>query len=134
MPINVLFLNFFPIHHFLDSCSPFSLCKVCGDRASGRHYGVLTCDGCRGFFKRSVRRNIEYACKFQGKCIVDLKRRNQCQFCRYQRCLIVGMNRHCEFIWIFYFGLWLLLASIGIIFKLIATIVVSITMIFEILR
>ncbi|XP_065051604.1 nuclear receptor subfamily 2 group F member 6-like isoform X2 [Rhopilema esculentum] len=77
-----------------DSCNTFALCKVCGDRASGRHYGVLTCDGCRGFFKRSVRRNIEYVCKFQGKCIVDLKRRNQCQSCRYQRCLLVGMNRH----------------------------------------
>eukprot|EP00794_Sanderia_malayensis_P017451 gene17451-19196_t len=77
-----------------DSCLRLTLCKVCGDRASGRHYGILTCDGCRGFFKRSVRRNIEYFCKFQGKCIVDLKRRNQCQYCRYQRCLVVGMNKH----------------------------------------
>ena len=27
-------------------------CLVCGDRASGRHYGVLSCDGCRGKFLR----------------------------------------------------------------------------------
>ena len=71
-------------------------CRVCGDRASGRHYGVPSCDGCRGFFKRSVRRNVEYSCKYNLRCIVDAKRRNQCQYCRYQKCVRVGMNKHGE--------------------------------------
>jgi len=68
-------------------------CLVCGDRASGKHYGVPSCDGCRGFFKRSVRRNMQYACKAEGRCVVDAARRNQCQACRFQKCLRVNMNR-----------------------------------------
>ncbi|KAI5751403.1 hypothetical protein M8J77_007159 [Diaphorina citri] len=69
------------------------LCKVCGDKASGKHYGVPSCDGCRGFFKRSIRRNLEYVCKERGHCIVDVTRRNQCQACRFSKCLQVKMNR-----------------------------------------
>ncbi|KAJ8973186.1 hypothetical protein NQ317_009127 [Molorchus minor] len=70
-----------------------SLCKVCGDKASGKHYGVASCDGCRGFFKRSIRRNLEYICKENGQCVVDVTRRNQCQACRFKKCLQVNMKR-----------------------------------------
>ncbi|XP_031621658.1 retinoic acid receptor RXR-alpha-B-like [Contarinia nasturtii] len=70
-----------------------SHCKVCGDRASGKHYGVPSCDGCRGFFKRSIRRrNLEYTCKEGGKCIVDVSRRNQCQACRFAKCIAANMR------------------------------------------
>ncbi|XP_065164532.1 nuclear receptor subfamily 2 group E member 1-like [Atheta coriaria] len=69
------------------------MCKVCGDKASGKHYGVSSCDGCRGFFKRSIRRNLEYVCKENGRCIVDVTRRNQCQACRFRKCLQVNMKR-----------------------------------------
>ena len=68
-------------------------CFVCGDRSSGRHYGVLTCDGCRGFFKRSVRRGIGYHCREKNQCVVDLSRRNQCQSCRFKKCIAVGMRK-----------------------------------------
>ncbi|XP_057319130.1 protein dissatisfaction-like isoform X2 [Microplitis mediator] len=70
-----------------------TLCKVCGDKASGKHYGVSSCDGCRGFFKRSIRRNLDYVCKENGQCIVDVSRRNQCQACRFAKCLEVNMKR-----------------------------------------
>ncbi|XP_001634999.3 photoreceptor-specific nuclear receptor isoform X2 [Nematostella vectensis] len=68
-------------------------CRVCGDRASGKHYGVMTCDGCRGFFKRSVRRNLAYQCKEKNDCPIDVARRNQCQACRLRKCFEMNMNR-----------------------------------------
>ena len=73
-------------------------CLVCGDRASGRHYGIDSCDGCRGFFKRSVRHErqqpsgVNYVCKNDNGCVVDLTHRNQCQACRYRKCIQVNMN------------------------------------------
>ncbi|XP_050395148.1 nuclear receptor subfamily 2 group E member 1-like [Patella vulgata] len=70
-----------------------ALCLVCGDKASGKHYGVQSCDGCRGFFKRSIRRSLDYVCKENGNCTVDVARRNQCQACRFRKCLEVKMNK-----------------------------------------
>lgn len=39
-------------------------CAICGDRATGKHYGASSCDGCKGFFRRSVRKNQSYTCRF----------------------------------------------------------------------
>ncbi|XP_040920637.1 nuclear receptor subfamily 4 group A member 1 [Toxotes jaculatrix] len=70
-----------------------SCCAVCGDHASCQHYGVRTCEGCKGFFKRTVQKNSKYVCLANKDCPVDKKRRNRCQFCRFQKCLAVGMVR-----------------------------------------
>ncbi|XP_037534849.1 nuclear receptor subfamily 4 group A member 1-like [Nematolebias whitei] len=66
-------------------------CAVCGDSASCQHYGVRTCEGCKGFFKRTVQKNAKYVCLANKDCPVDKRRRNRCQFCRFQKCLAVGM-------------------------------------------
>lgn len=40
-----------------------SSCAICGDRATGKHYGAASCDGCKGFFRRSVRKSHQYTCR-----------------------------------------------------------------------
>ena len=125
------------------------LCAVCNDRASGKHYGVYSCEGCKvrtqdnrgrkklsqnkwnwstlqlikqadqfhisirfygtarvgqsnspphikyfqGFFKRTVRKNLNYSCRDDRNCTIDKRQRNRCQFCRYQKCVSAGMKK-----------------------------------------
>ncbi|XP_055789229.1 nuclear receptor subfamily 2 group C member 1-A-like isoform X2 [Salvelinus fontinalis] len=68
-------------------------CVVCGDRASGRHYGAVSCEGCKGFFKRSIRKNLVYTCRGSGECVINKHHRNRCQYCRLQRCMVLGMKQ-----------------------------------------
>ncbi|XP_014213599.1 steroid receptor seven-up, isoforms B/C-like [Copidosoma floridanum] len=68
-------------------------CVVCGDKSSGKHYGQFTCEGCKSFFKRSVRRCLTYSCRSNRDCPIDQHHRNQCQFCRLKKCLKMGMRK-----------------------------------------
>ncbi|CAG2246979.1 Steroid receptor seven-up, isoform A,Transcription factor HNF-4 homolog,Protein ultraspiracle homolog,Nuclear receptor subfamily 2 group F member 6,Hepatocyte nuclear factor 4-alpha,Retinoic acid receptor RXR-beta-B,Hepatocyte nuclear factor 4-beta,Hepatocyte nuclear factor 4-gamma,Nuclear hormone receptor family member nhr-64,Protein ultraspiracle,Retinoic acid receptor RXR-beta-A,Nuclear receptor subfamily 2 group C member 2 [Mytilus edulis] len=68
-------------------------CAICGDRATGKHYGASSCDGCKGFFRRSVRKNHVYSCRFSRNCVVDKDKRNQCRYCRLRKCFRAGMKK-----------------------------------------
>jgi hypothetical protein len=68
-------------------------CVVCNDKSSGKHYGQFSCEGCKSFFKRSVRRNLTYTCRGNRNCPVDIHHRNQCQYCRFRKCLKMGMRK-----------------------------------------
>lgn len=72
-------------------------CKVCGDKSSGVHYGVITCEGCKGFFRRSQSSVVNYQCPRNKQCVVDRVNRNRCQYCRLQKCLKLGMSRDGKF-------------------------------------
>nr|XP_039266536.1 uncharacterized protein LOC120341980 isoform X2 [Styela clava] len=69
-------------------------CAVCGDKARWQHYGVLACEGCKGFFKRSVQKNAQYVCLGNKNCPIDKKTRTHCPYCRYQKCIAVGMIKN----------------------------------------
>ncbi|ETE72155.1 Oxysterols receptor LXR-alpha, partial [Ophiophagus hannah] len=71
------------------------VCSVCGDKASGFHYNVLSCEGCKGFFRRSVIKGAQYICKNSGRCEMDTYMRRKCQECRLRKCYEAGMREQC---------------------------------------
>ncbi|KAI0234510.1 Ecdysone-induced protein 75B [Lamellibrachia satsuma] len=68
-------------------------CKVCNDEASGFHYGVDSCEGCKGFFRRCITQGMNHRCANEEKCEITPFSRNSCQFCRLKKCFAVGMSR-----------------------------------------
>lgn len=68
-------------------------CAVCSDKSTGKHYGVSTCEGCKSFFKRTVRNSTSYTCRGQNNCHIDRHSRSRCPACRFQKCLDTGMKK-----------------------------------------
>ncbi|XP_023682596.1 vitamin D3 receptor A-like isoform X1 [Paramormyrops kingsleyae] len=72
------------------------ICGVCGDKATGFHFNAMTCEGCKGFFRRSMKRKANFTCPFSGSCKITKDNRRHCQACRLKRCVDIGMMK--EFI------------------------------------
>ncbi|ESO05097.1 hypothetical protein HELRODRAFT_127751, partial [Helobdella robusta] len=68
-------------------------CKVCGGEASGFHYGVDSCEGCKGFFRRCLTQGLNNKCTNDERCEITPISRNSCQFCRLKKCKMVGMSK-----------------------------------------
>ena len=81
-----------------------NVCSVCTDTAQGntvfrRHYGVICCEACKCFFRRTVQMGREYKCRFGNSCPVGrtaINMKQVCQACRYNECLKSGMKVECE--------------------------------------
>ncbi|XP_041857486.1 nuclear receptor subfamily 1 group I member 2 [Melanotaenia boesemani] len=68
-------------------------CGVCGDLAKGYHFNALTCEGCKGFFRRAIKRSVQLNCPFLNKCTITKNNRRSCQACRFHRCQAIGMRK-----------------------------------------
>lgn len=83
-----------------------SQCAVCEDNASTdsgfrKHYGVICCEACKCFFRRTVQMSRDYKCRFGGKCAIGrtaINLKQICQACRFNQCLKAGMKIECEFV------------------------------------
>uniref|UniRef100_A0A674B8Q2 Estrogen receptor 2a n=1 Tax=Salmo trutta TaxID=8032 RepID=A0A674B8Q2_SALTR len=77
----------------LEGKAELHFCAVCHDYASGYHYGVWSCEGCKAFFKRSIQGHNDYICPATNQCTIDKNRRKSCQACRLRKCYEVGMTK-----------------------------------------
>ncbi|XP_072105251.1 uncharacterized protein [Mobula birostris] len=71
------------------------ICGVCGDKATGFHFNAMTCEGCKGFFRRSMKKKAHFTCPFNGSCSITKDNRRHCQACRLKRCQDIGMMKEC---------------------------------------
>lgn len=71
---------------------PPRICGVCGDRAKSYHFGGISCDSCKAFFRRSVQNEAQFQCPNRGNCRITLASRKSCQACRFAKCLAIGME------------------------------------------
>ncbi|XP_031617038.1 nuclear hormone receptor FTZ-F1 beta [Contarinia nasturtii] len=69
-----------------------SPCPICGDKISGFHYGIFSCESCKGFFKRTVQNRKNYVCLRGGPCPISIATRKKCPACRFEKCLQRGMK------------------------------------------
>ena len=83
--------NLEPTNRMIDEDEQPMVCMICEDKATGLHYGIITCEGCKGFFKRTVQNKRVYTCVADGHCEINKAQRNRCQYCRFQKCLQRGM-------------------------------------------
>lgn len=69
-----------------------SPCPICSDKISGFHYGIFSCESCKGFFKRTVQNRKNYVCLRGASCPVTIATRKKCPACRFEKCLQKGMK------------------------------------------
>ncbi|CAL2035660.1 unnamed protein product [Caenorhabditis brenneri] len=75
-----------------ENLSNSSQCQVCGNQASGVHFGVETCESCSTFFQQKVTELPDYNCYCNRVWKHTFDINVSCHCCRFQKCLDVGMK------------------------------------------
>ncbi|XP_052801307.1 nuclear receptor subfamily 1 group I member 2-like [Mya arenaria] len=68
-------------------------CRICRGKASGFHYGVNSCEACKGFFRRCLRTKNELKCAADNDCTFRRGSRTNCSACRFRLCEQQGMSK-----------------------------------------
>jgi hypothetical protein len=76
------------------------VCAVCSEISSKettfrKHYGVICCEACKCFFRRTVQMSRDYKCRYDGRCTIGRFpeiMKQVCQACRFTQCLRAGMK------------------------------------------
>lgn len=87
---------------------PARNCLVCGSIAESKHFNAIVrvffvysnnfytlqcCNACGAFFRRSVSQAKRYVCQNGKQCqIIKKKSGHMCGYCRFRRCIQVGMS------------------------------------------
>ncbi|KAF7638869.1 hypothetical protein Mgra_00001678 [Meloidogyne graminicola] len=75
-----------------DKLPPGTSCVVCNDIATGNHYSVPSCNGCKTFFRRAIVNNRNFICMGKRNCVIDKGVRCACRACRLEKCIKMGMD------------------------------------------
>ena len=68
-------------------------CAVCGEEDCNWYYGAIVCEACKKFFIRSETEiDRVYNCMGKKNCNINKANRAACQYCRYMKCLSVGLD------------------------------------------
>lgn len=66
------------------------VCGVCTAKGSGYHFGAITCESCKAFFRRWAGKEVEPC---DNNCKMDPINRKFCQCCRLKKCFEIGMKK-----------------------------------------
>lgn len=72
---------------------PLPPCKICSGSATGFHFGVITCEACKAFFRRALIHKQEYKCVKNDDCEIIDKKLGNCSACRLKKCFALGMSK-----------------------------------------